>query len=391
MTRWIVQLVYFSSSFVFFAMNRLVAFLFILVYSVDSIKVKSSDSLAPYAIKGIIDQFAAGNNREIEIINFEEKNGEGEKILERVFKLENFSITIETLKTTGKNFELFGRFLAINSIFVFDSIENFIQSIEYFFVYSEIPDLPHFFIYVPGQTIQTIEPFLTAAIHTRISALVHESPQSIELTTPFFLTPEACRKLQWKIVNRFSKTRMRWENSVFFVDKVRNWHKCPMMLQYYEGKYETELFSIFANHLNFTPVKTNETHIDFRRFLFSLSRGVTSAVKGNFYRMKFMHFEQSKIFIPPGELYGDYEKMLLPFDNLTWIGIVLTIFGGVVVIVVIKWLSPSNQELYFGRNNRSPIMNFISIILNGNQNDSLAENLPRMLLMLFIVWCLIFR
>jgi hypothetical protein len=104
-----------------------------------------------------------------------------------------------------------------------------------------------------------------------------------------------------------------------------------------------------------------------------------------------MIFIPQKIFIPPGELYGDYEKMLLPFDLSTWIAISLSFFVSFFAILAIKWLSPNNQELYFGMNNRSPLMNFVSIMINGSQTNNLIENVPRIFLMTFMFWSLIFR
>jgi hypothetical protein len=98
-----------------------------------------------------------------------------------------------------------------------------------------------------------------------------------------------------------------------------------------------------------------------------------------------------KIFVPQGELYGDYEKMFLPFDDSTWIAIGLTIIVSSLAIQVIKWISPSNKEIFFGRNNPSPLMEFISILMNGSQPRSVIENAPRVFLLTFIFWSLIFR
>jgi hypothetical protein len=98
-----------------------------------------------------------------------------------------------------------------------------------------------------------------------------------------------------------------------------------------------------------------------------------------------------KIYIPPGELYGDFEKMLLPFDTPTWIAIISLILVTIVAILIIKLKSPKLQEVIFGTNNRSPLMNFISIVLNGGQPNTMVENAPRILLMTFIFWTLIFR
>jgi hypothetical protein len=372
-------------------MNRLVVFLFLLIYFAEPLKVEASKSLAPHAIKAIIDQYASENNREILIQNFGTKSGKASEVVGKLLKHENFSIAIENQKGARIYPETKAFYFEFTSVLVFDSVENYFRSFENVRISYVAINLPYHLVYIPGAEMNFIA-YIKHFMAHRFYFLVDETSDSIDLATPFFFSPGKCRKPQWRIVNRFFRSQMKWEEKKVFMSKHKNLHGCPMNLQFYENKYETEIFAIFANHLNFTPYITNQRVRKLKEFEFSLSRGITAAMSPYFFgRMEFMHFEQNQIFIPPGEIYGDFEKMLLPFDNLTWIGIVLTILGGVVVIVVIKWLTPKNQEIYFGRNNRSPLMNFVSIILNGSQADSLAETLPRMLLMLFIVWCLIFR
>jgi hypothetical protein len=376
-------------------MNRLVAFLFILIHFNEQFELEASQSLAPYSIKAIIDEFAKENNREIEIQNFGVKNGRGSEVITKLLKLENSSIVIQNTKDERKKPRQEPVILKFSSVLVFDSMENFVRSLQSISFERWTLNIPFHLVYIPEADVNFLKNMFTIReffYSYRCYFLVYETFQSIDLLTPFIFSPKSCENFEWKVINQFTRSQMRWENSILFVDKFENSHKCPMAIQFLENKYEAEIFMIFANHMNFTPHIVESRNVYLNLLLFSLSRGITKAIElKHFSMMKFMHFEQNKIFIPPGELYGDYEKMLLPFDTLTWIGIVLTIFCGVVVIVVIKWLSPNNQEVFFGKNNRSPMMNFISIILNGGQADSLVETLPRMLLVLFIFWCLIFR
>jgi hypothetical protein len=109
------------------------------------------------------------------------------------------------------------------------------------------------------------------------------------------------------------------------------------------------------------------------------------------YNYHTVDIQARKIYIPPGELYGEYEKMLLPFDTSTWIAIVMTIVMSILTILAIKLKDRLIQAVIFGRNNRSPLMNFINIVLNGGQHTTLMENVPRIFLMTLIFWSLIFR
>jgi hypothetical protein len=103
------------------------------------------------------------------------------------------------------------------------------------------------------------------------------------------------------------------------------------------------------------------------------------------------HIEATRIYIPPGEVYGDYEKMLLPFDTPTWIAIALMIIVSVLTILAIKLKPLRSQKIIFGENNRSPFMNFVAIVLNGSQINNMTGNVPRIFLLTMIFWSLIFR
>jgi hypothetical protein len=204
---------------------------------------------------------------------------------------------------------------------------------------------------------------------------------SIELATPFMFTPDGCHTNQFKVINRFTRNS-KWENSNFFVEKYSNFYGCTMKLDFEDN--------LLHDVLNFTQkvVKPSGT-IDKTSILFAF-RPLPIEKLENF-NTYVAHVESLTIFFPQGEVYGEYEKMFLPFDVSTWIAIGLTIFVSSLAILVIRYISPGNKEVFFGRNNRSPLMNFISILLNGSQTRSIAENAPRIFVLTFIFWSLIFR
>jgi hypothetical protein len=175
---------------------------------------------------------------------------------------------------------------------------------------------------------------------------------------------------------------MRWDNSSFFVEKFSNFHKCPMLSS-------SNMKNQFADVLNFTVVKTSEDFLPNETITFSFVHFSGLMMEDSCTIVT--DLQPWNIYGPPGELYGDYEKMFLPFDELTWIAIAVTIAVAVLTILVIKMLSAKIQEVIFGHNNRSPLMNFIDIILNGGQQTNLNENGPRMFLLSFIFFSLIFR
>jgi hypothetical protein len=354
-----------------------VLLLFILVYAISAENSRATEPLALLAIKAVIKEYFAKTVHEIEIINFGVKNGKAQGKIEKLLKLGIQSMPMTVTSNATEFLQSDEYVLKKPSILLFDSPENFNQTQPQIVFQFGLTSHPHL-IYIPNATIDDILDVSRKnhTIHKSIF-LVNEMRGSIELATAFMFTPDACHTNQFKVINRFTR-RNKWENSKFFVEKYNNFYGCTLDVNY-EDKY-------LHNVLNFTlkVVPFKDTAAQFA--LTALS--IENFTLNNTY---VIHVDTQKIFIPPGELYGDYEKMFLPFDLSTWIAVGLTIFGSSLAIFVIKWISPNNQEIYFGRKNPSPLMEFISILLNGSQHTRVIENVPRMFFLTFIFWSLIFR
>jgi hypothetical protein len=367
-------------------MTRLaVLLLFILVYPTVTAKSKGSDSLAPHAIKSIIDEFYAKNVHEVEVINFGKKNGQGSRIIEKLLSIGDQSIPVRVTRD-ARNLPKVE--LKAPSILLFDSPENMNQ------VYTKIVIHPffnirhHHLFYVPEIGVKELQVSASKTIVLdNIDFLVNETRHSIELVTAFWFTPEACHKNQFRVINRFTRERKRWESSNFFEEKYRNFHQCPIEMR----TEDIEPFELMlADELNYTVKVANFNKLDaVTPITFYLMYLQSHLIK--IYNLHSIEIEQRKIFIPPGELYGDYEKMFLPFDTSAWIAIGVTILLSVSTTIVIKWKLPKIQTAVFGSNNRSPLMNFVSILINGCQMTNLVENAPRLFLLNFLFWSLIIR
>jgi hypothetical protein len=118
---------------------------------------------------------------------------------------------------------------------VFDSIESFKLSSKSIMFERDLICPVQVIIYIHGLKIEVIESFDILIKTLQLCFLVNETPDSIDLATAL--------PSQNKAINRYSRDKMRWGNSNLFVEKANNWHKCPLKLQYHEGKYATELFS----------------------------------------------------------------------------------------------------------------------------------------------------
>jgi hypothetical protein len=365
-------------------MKRLVALiLFILIYPSAFGRIRASGSLAPLAIKGIIDGYYAANVHGTEVINFGKQNGVGEETIGEILKLQKQPMPVKSSWLGSERPKSEKIQLNSPSILIFDSLENFKQT------QGRINYQPRKFkrfshlVYIPGADAKMIESHLTDDdLMDTVNFVVNETPQSIDLITSFLFSPVACYKNQWKIINRFTSERRRWENSDFYPEKYENLHKCELVIG--RDPFGT-IYSAFESHLNFSLTLSNivkRQNFSFR-YLAPIWLGWED--------LYVIDLEPRKILIPPGELYGEYEKMLLPFEASSWIAIVVTIIGGILVVSFIKVFLPKIRSIIFGGKNSFPLINFISIVLNGSQITVLVDNAPRILLLTFMVWSLVVR
>jgi hypothetical protein len=318
------------------------------------------------------------------------RNGQGEKTIEEFSRLGTPSLPMRISRDTRKHPKSEELKLIMPTVLLFDSTTNFNRTHKNIvFKHNNATNHPHL-VHIHNATFDDIQ----AAAMKNFSIdktifLFNESKHSIDLATSFMFSPGVCHANQFKVINRFTRRQMKWENSTFFVEKYRNFHGCTLEFRKeYLVEGITMLYADLAKELNFTMKAVEsfnpQTAITFYIWVFS-----STAI--NSFNFHTIQFESRKIFIPPGEVYGDFEKMFLPFDLLTWILISLTIVLSVLAVVVIKFTPLEVQNLVFGRNNRSPLLNLIAIFINGGQDEAVHENAPRMLILSLVLWSLIFR
>jgi hypothetical protein len=356
-------------------------FFFTLIFLMATASSRTTESLAVHAIKAVIDEYFSKIVHEIEVISFGTRYGQAEEIIEKLLSFGQQSIPMQITREAKKLPQLNEFKLNKPSVLLFDSPENFSQTQQRIvFQHGNLVSHPHL-VYIHNATIADIQ-VAGYKNHTidKTIFLVNETLHSIELATAFLFTPDACHTNQFKVINRFTRQPKQWDNSNFFVEKYSKLHGCA--LEIHDGPF-------FARELNFT-VKIRSDDISVNETISFLSDHYLNQIAGesNTYVNE---INTRKIFIPPGELYGEYEKMLLPFDTTTWIAIVVMIVASILTVLAIKLKDPLIQAVIFGRNNRSPLMNFINIVLNGGQHTTLIENAPRILLLTLIFWSLIFR
>jgi hypothetical protein len=188
-------------------MSRLTV-LFILIHSPILVGTRRLDSLAPEAIKAVIDEYFSNNVREIEIFNFGDENGKTKETIDKISRLGNHSIpvTITLKRLISDNLEL-----NKSSILLFDSPENF-RTTQDWIVFHHHGGISHtHLIYIHKASMNDLE-IVSNRNQTidKVIFLVNETLHSISLAAAFLFTPEACWINQFKVINRFTRGPKRW-------------------------------------------------------------------------------------------------------------------------------------------------------------------------------------
>ncbi|KAG5671331.1 hypothetical protein PVAND_001534 [Polypedilum vanderplanki] len=91
------------------------------------------------------------------------------------------------------------------------------------------------------------------------------------------------------------------------------------------------------------------------------------------------------------DFYNNYEKLLFPFDATTWLLLLLTFSLTFITILVLRFASQYIRTIIYGKDVKTPGFNALSIFFGISQIKLPTELFCRIILILFIWFCLIFR
>ncbi|CAG9807144.1 unnamed protein product [Chironomus riparius] len=99
----------------------------------------------------------------------------------------------------------------------------------------------------------------------------------------------------------------------------------------------------------------------------------------------------SGIFVTPPEFYNNFEKLLLPFDAVTWILLVATFITISIVLFNMRFTSNKVRKFVFGLGIQTPGLNVLRIFFGIGQTKLPKESILRFILIFFVLFCLIMR
>jgi hypothetical protein len=358
------------------------ASIFILIYRV-------SGQLVLPAINGILQEYFASNSPKIDVVWASDDTSKlSEELVDGILSEKNDLFTFKVSKF-DKMFELR---LNKSSIVIFDCGESF-QRMAYKILIQTDPTIPykHLF-YFPNAQISDLQYVRTQFSIENVNFLMNESEKSIEIVTGYIFSPQECRVNQFVSINQFEKSSMEWETSNFYPDKYRNLHWCELT---YNSKsqqsWRRKVLWIYANlvRANLVDKASERVYTDLpwtAEFFSTQNQKLNNTLIGYTYNIG-----KWVIYIPPGDLYTNLEKMLAPFQLEVWIGIAVTLSIILVAIQVVKCFGSKVKKFVFGSTIQTPTLNMLNIFLNGSQVQSPGRNFSRFIFLLFVFWCLVIR
>jgi hypothetical protein len=244
-----------------------------------------------------------------------------------------------------------------------------------------------------------------------------DTKDKIELRTFEWWTEQACDVEQFVVLNKFDKKSLKWEEPLKVPEKFENFHGCilsdfslitnvryidystflgsynyphPVVPKVQALKYELEgiLAEIFAQKGNY-KVSRKKTFFDnphIHRILVPFSE-----LEKYHYGTRYCE-EKEIVMIPIPEKYSSFEKMILPFDYLTWTFLITTFCGAFMIILTVdKMLPKFVKQIIFGEKVNAPLVNLVSHFFGIGQTRLPKNNYARIILIFYMFFCLVFR
>ena len=299
-------------------------------------------------------------------------------------------------------------------IFLFDTIENYQIYIRDLFLYFGLElELKHL-VFCEDASEENLQQIITPDTY-EIFLLVKNDQISLQTMTKY--TEKQCGSKQLVKINQFSSLERKWKTKKFFQPLIKNFHGCNLTIGVNDftllpfakvlttekgtetGTAEgviVDMIEALSTHLNFTTKYTKAEYGDFYPFDLTIGSGMLNRWTGEFIYNRISLssdpiYTTSDVFVvPPGELYTSWEKLLLPFDWMTWIWLEITFATAFLVIFGIKVSkSTSMYEFVVGSNVATPSLNVIAIFMGIGQILLPQRNVTRFLFMNFILFSLI--
>jgi hypothetical protein len=269
--------------------------------------------------------------------------------------------------------------------------------------------------------------------------IVNEN-STISLKTFDYFTNDSCNQKTLKTLNVFNKSTKKWNKTLKDNRNFENFNGCMLTVtdEYnvylHLSKYNSEFIKCFnpSESAEFCLSRFFEImsrpDVEFRGITYEIFE--TLAKRGNFVtnyqfsdngyvitktnqiiyqeikiykagqyqefiettHMSTMFFDISvDIYVSPPEFYTNFEKLLLPFDDTTWILLMSIFISTTIFIFIMKLMPETFRTLFYGDGIHTPGLNATQIFFGIGLTKLPTRSTSRFILIIFVMFCLILR
>ena len=356
---------------------------------------KLESSVVPYAINAVINQHftkpISSHPGNVNVIWFGNKTKEISTWIDKLLKIKNSDVKIKITKVNLSAKKKINQ--SESSIAFFDSLETFKAEVHKINWAPDARQRVQHLVYVPGLQASSIPKLFPNGFEIdNVNFLMNETKKSIDCVSVFMFTEHACRKVQLKTINRFNVNSKKWDKSIFYPKKYRNFHGCKLVINTLKGENAKLMKLIFSSILNATVIAVPRENAKLDSCAECDLTTETTTFAQNFKLLSNpIYYEIWTFAVPPGEPYTELGRMLMIFSSEVYIAIVVILAIGVTITLVLNCVSLKIKNFIVGRNIESPTMNLVQIFMTGGQVRTPGRDFARFLVILFIVWSLIIR
>lgn len=249
---------------------------------------------------------------------------------------------------------------------------------------------------------------------------LHDVRDSILLYTYDWFTTYKCNAKARVHVNNFNKTSLTWQRNVRNYEKFRDLNACKIVaVQYYAAYLNSlnevsgsafDILDIVGEMANFSVYRqlgseikernNSNKHLKMpahlilhnkRKLQPQIITGVSPLSVASKHATTAFTEQKVTLIITDGEPYTSFQKLYLPFDATTWFLLIATFAAAFLTILIINLTPKTFHAFFYGQGIKMPSLNVIGTFFGIGQVKLPDGNFPRIILMVFIVFCLIIR
>jgi hypothetical protein len=237
------------------------------------------------------------------------------------------------------------------------------------------------------------------------------SHKGYSLLTFDYFVPNHCNLVQYMILNTYDKDLKNWTRKMEIPEKFTNFNGCSLTVEVTNKHMGTqvdelgiahgkipEMFDAMSKIGNFVPkVQIRKTEgpipIGYKapQAHYEVWTTLAQSIRKTYHMTTRFQEEKMTVVLTPYGAYTSFEKMIMTFDTLTWILTLVVFLCAFCTIFVVNLCSKRVQNIFYGKRVKTRVLNVVSTFFGIQQHRLPVSNFPRILLMIFVLFCLIMR